>query len=62
MVQVVVIDVVFVLKKLGPKNFWLKINVQKTLGQKNFGSKKVRSRKCVVKKKMLSKELGFKEI
>ena len=37
-VVLVVIDVVFVKKKLGPKKFWLKkIHVQKTLCQNNFG-------------------------
>ena len=37
-IVVVVIDVVFVKKKLGPKKCWLKkIHVQKTLCQNNFG-------------------------
>ena len=37
-VVIVVIDVVFVKKKLGPKKFWFKkIHVQKTLCQNNFG-------------------------
>ena len=38
MAVVVVIAVVFVKKKLGPKKFWLeKIHAQKTLGQNDFG-------------------------
>ena len=38
LIVVVVIDVVFVKKKLGPKKFWLKkIHVLKTLCQNNFG-------------------------
>ena len=37
-VVLVVIDVVFVKKRLGPKKFWLKkIHVKKTLCQNNFG-------------------------
>ena len=45
-VVVVVIDVVFVKKILGPKKFWLKnIHVQKM-----FGSKRVRFKKVVVQK------------
>ena len=56
-VVVVVIEVVFVKKILGPKKFWLKnICVQKTLGQKELGPKKLWS------KQMLSKKLRFKKI
>ena len=48
-VVVVVIDVVFLKKILGPKKFWLKnIHVQKKLKQKIFGSKRVWSKKVVV--------------
>ena len=54
-VVVVVIDVVFVKKMLGPKKFWLKnIPVQKNfskkiLGQKELGTKKLWSKKCCPK-------------
>ena len=44
-VVVVVIDVVFVKKILGPKKFWLKI----------FGSKRVRSKKVVVQTNVVKK-------
>ena len=51
-VGVVVIDVVFVKKMLGPKKFWLKkIHIQKNCsGQKELSPKKLWSKKMLTKK------------
>ena len=62
MVGVVVIDVVFVKKKLGQKKIWFKkIHVQINFRQNIFGSKRVRSKNVVVQKLMLSKKLRLKK-
>ena len=55
-VVVVVIDVAFVKKMLGPKKIlFKKIHVQKNFRKKNFGSKRVRSKKIVVQKNVVQK-------
>ena len=62
-VVVVVIDVVFVKKILGPKKFWLKnIHVQKNFGSKRVRSKKVVVQTNVVKKFEVQKNFGSKKI
>ena len=59
---VVVIDVVFVKKILGPKKFWLKnIHVQKNLSKKFLGQKELGPKK-LWSKQMLSRNLRFKKI
>ena len=61
-VVVVVIDVVFDKKILGPNKCWFKkILVQKNFRQKKVGSKRVRSKKVVVKKNVAQK-IRFKNI
>ena len=63
LVVVVVIDVVFVKKNVGPRKFWLKkIHVQENFGSKRVGSKKIVVQKNVVQKSKVQKNFGSKQI
>ena len=59
--DVIEINLVFVKKKLGPKQFWLKkVHVKKKLDPRSCGQKKNVVQEIKVKKSLSQKMLGLK--